>query len=116
MATDDAKRALAELWEQVLARWDEAALHDAALELARASAQLPELAARYRAVKDDAGAPESRRELATKRLAAIALVAMNTLDASRSTPRAGPPRWLTIVVAVASVLVSLWAAKQVLRP
>lgn len=116
MPTDDAKRALSDLWEQVLSRWDEQGRHDAALELARRSALLPELAARYRAVKEDEAAPEARRAFATRRLGAIALVAMQALDGARSTPPAGLPRWVTVVVAIVSALVSIWAVKQVMAP
>lgn len=116
MPTEDAKRALSDLWEQVLSRWDEAALHDAALDLARHSELLPDLAARYRKVKDDEAAPEAQRELAKKRLGAIALVAMQALDGARTAPKPGLPRWVTVVVAIVSALVSIWAVKQVMGP
>ncbi len=116
MPTDDAKRALADLWGELQSRWDEPGMHDAVLELARQSTLLPELAARYRAVKDDEAAPEARRAFANKRLGAIALVAMHSLDSARTAPRQGLPRWVTVTVAVVSALVSLWAIKQVMRP
>lgn len=116
MATDEAKKSLADLWQQVVERWDDKAIHDVLLDHARVSALLPEAAALYRSVKEDAEAPEERRKFAEKRLAAVAFVAMQALDGARSAPTQGLPRWATYLVVVVSAAVSIWAMKQVLKP
>ena len=72
------------LWKSVLDRWDDARAHAAFLEFCRATDQLAEAAARYRGMKGD----RDRSEVAEKRLAGIAIVALAKLEATRSpTPR-----------------------------
>ena len=116
MANEDPRAVLAELWREVLARWDDKAIHDVLLDHARTCSLLPEVAALYRAVKDDETASEERRAFAQKRLGAIAFVAMQALDGARTPPKQGLPRWVTYAVALISAAVSIWAMKQVLHP
>ena len=68
------------LWKSVLDRWDDARTHAAFLEFCRTSDQLAEAAARYRGMKGD----RDRSEVAVKRLAGIAIVALAKLEATRS--------------------------------
>jgi hypothetical protein len=75
-----------ELWERVLASWQDDAAHAAFLEHCRASRQLGKAAARYReevrrggAYREDA----TRTETAEKRLKGVVSLAMLELEASR---------------------------------
>jgi hypothetical protein len=72
------------LWQQVLARWDQEAPHTAFLEACRARGALAEAARCYREVADDAAYAETRVAEARKRLAAIAIIAVAELDATRT--------------------------------
>lgn len=80
---------LDELWQRVLASFGDDAAHTAFLDHARLTGQLGEAAARYRdqvkgadAYRDEPG----RAEIARKRLAAVAILAMADMEASRSNP------------------------------
>src|SRR6478752_5455097 len=75
------------LWKSVLDRWEDERTHGAFLEYCQSTDQLAEAAARYRGMKGD----RDRSLLAEKRLAAIAIVALAKLHATRS-PMAGPGR------------------------
>ena len=68
------------LWKSVLDRWDDDRTHGAFLDYCGASEQLAEAAARYRGRKGD----RYRSEVAEKRLAGIAIVALAKLEATRS--------------------------------
>jgi len=85
------------LWKSVLDRWDEERSHAAFLEYCRTTDQLAEAAARYRGMKGD----RDRSEIAEKRLAGIAIVAIAMLEATRSTiPRASRSVGSLILAAV----------------
>jgi len=77
------------LWKSVLDRWDDERTHGAFLEYCQHTDRLAEAAARYRGMKGD----RDRSELAEKRLAGIAAVALAKLHATRS-PAARPSRRL----------------------
>lgn len=80
---------LAELWEQVLASWNEDAAHNAFLDHCRATRQLGEAARLYRAESARAGAyrgDQGRVERAQKKLAGIALLAMMDLETAKISP------------------------------
>ena len=68
------------LWKSVLDQWQEDRAHRAFLDYCDASDQLAEAAARYRGMKGD----RNRSEIAEKRLAGIAFIALAKLEASRS--------------------------------
>ena len=70
------------LWKAVLDRWDDERTHGAFLDYCGASDQLAEAAARYRGMKGD----RDRSQVAEKRLAAIGIVALAKLEATRSPP------------------------------
>lgn len=71
------------LWKNALDRWDDERAHGAFLEHCRATDQLAEAAARYRGMKGD----RERGAMAEKRLAGVAIVALASLEATRSAPR-----------------------------
>jgi hypothetical protein len=75
------------LWKSVLDRWQDERAHGAFLEYCQSTDQLAEAAARYRGMKGD----RDRSAVAEKRLAAIVIVALAKLQASRS-PAARPGR------------------------
>lgn len=112
----DADRAITEaLWERVAADWTAEGPHRAFLEHCTRADLLPEAARRYREAKEANEADEALRALFDRRLAAIATLAIASLDARRTPPR--PPRsraWLILAAALVSVgsgailLWSLW--------
>src|SRR3954464_4347281 len=75
-----AEPALEALWKGVLDHWNEDRSHRAFLDYCGATDQLAEAAARYRGMKGD----RDRSALAERRLAAIAIVALAKLEATRS--------------------------------
>jgi hypothetical protein len=79
---DSADPGLEALWQRVLDTWDDDKTHAAALEYALRTEQLPVIAGRYRALKDD---PE-KGERAKRRLDAI-VIAATQLMMSMKTPR-----------------------------
>ena len=72
--------ALEALWKHVLDHWDEDKAHGAFLEYCQKQGQLGEAAARYRGMTGD----RDRAEVAKKRLNGVAILAMATLEASRT--------------------------------
>ncbi len=104
--------ALDTLWKLALAEWNEPKRHAALLELALGTNRLPDLAGRYRALKDD---PE-KGALAKKRLDAIVVAATQMLMATASsrTKAKTPP----VVLALAGVLffaALIWIARVLLK-
>jgi hypothetical protein len=75
--------ALEALWKNALDRWDDDRAHGAFLEHCQRSGQLAEAAARYRGMTGD----RDRCESAKKRLQGVAVLAMATLEASRTPER-----------------------------
>lgn len=70
------------LWKSVLDRWDDERAHGAFIEYCQATDQLAEAAARYRGMKGD----RDRSVIAEKRLAAITIIALAKMHASRTPP------------------------------
>src|SRR5438874_11648221 len=100
------------LWAKVLEDWADEKRHAAILTYALSTESLPELAGRYRALKDD---PE-KGAFAQKRIDAIVIAATQML-ASMKTP--APPKTnkpLTIAVAVVCACVMSWLAWKVFGP
>jgi len=75
--------ALEALWKSVLDRWDDERAHAAFVEYCRTTEQLAEAAARYRGMKGD----RDRSEVAEKRLAGIAIIALAMLETTRTRAR-----------------------------
>ncbi len=84
------------LWDRVLEDWDNAAAHDAFLQMAYDREQLGRAAGRYRSQLEE----KARRDLAEKKLSAVAMLAMQTMDTNKTEPRKKAPRWLFAVAAL----------------
>jgi hypothetical protein len=89
-ATGDA--ALEALWQRVIEAWDDDKPHAALLEYALRTEHLPEVAGRYRALKDD---PE-RGERAHKRLDAIVVAATQLMMSMKTPARTKVPLPITL--------------------
>lgn len=96
------------LWTRALEAWDDDKVHLALLDHAMRTRNLPDLAGRYREVKDSGD--EAKLPQAKKRLDAIVVAATHMLLAMKSPPRQGVPRSITMsVVGICFVLVGLVA-------
>jgi hypothetical protein len=82
------------LWAKVLSAWDDDKTHGAVLEYSVTSERLPDLAGRYRALKDD---PE-RGERAKKRLDAIVLAATQLMMSMKTPVNTKVPLPITLTV------------------
>jgi hypothetical protein len=108
-----ADAALDALWDNAERAWDEDKPHQALLEYAITAQKLPELAGRYRRVKD--GDP-ARAERAQKKLDGIVIAATQMLMAQKSPEGAPKPsRVLTAVVFIAFVAMGVWLLFVMLR-
>ena len=87
--------ALEALWKSVLDHWDEERIHAAFLEYCRTTEKLGEAGTRYRGMKGDRG----RSEVAEKRLAAIAIIALSMLEATRTRARPRPRKLGSLLLA-----------------
>jgi hypothetical protein len=83
------------LWKNVLDHWDDDRAHGAFLEHCQHSDQLPEAAARYRGMKGD----RERSAIADKKLAAVAIVALAKLEATRTKLPRSPRRTSSLILA-----------------
>lgn len=84
------------LWRNATEAWDDDKRHVALLEYALRADVLPDLAGRYRALKDD---PE-KGAMAKKRIDAIVGAATAALHAMKTPPPPKTNRWLTILTAI----------------
>ena len=78
------------LWKRALDAWDDEARHGAFLDYCQQTDRLVDAAVRYRGMTGD----RARRELAERKLKAVALLAMARLEAARQSARGAPPRRL----------------------
>jgi hypothetical protein len=91
-APDETDDAIFEtLWGRVLEAWDDDKPHSALLEYSLKAQRLPDLAGRYRALKDDA----ERGARAQKKLDGIVTAAMQMMMAAKTPPRQGTPKNVT---------------------
>jgi hypothetical protein len=94
------------LWGRVLEAWDEDKPHHAILEYALRSERLPDLAGRYRALKEDA----AKGERAKKQIDALVNAATQMMLAMKTPARVKPPASLTLTAfAIAAFIVALLA-------
>ena len=100
-----------ELWAKVLEEWGDEKRHAAILAYALQTENLPDLAGRYRALKDD---PE-KGEYAQKRIDAIVIAATQMLAAMKTPPPPKSNKPLTIVVAIICACVMSWLAWTILK-
>jgi hypothetical protein len=94
--------ALEALWKNVLDHWDEDRAHGAFLELCQKTGKLAEAAARYRGMVGD----RERGESARKRLQGVAVLAIATLEASRTPERSEKRQTGALVLVVFFVAAS----------
>jgi hypothetical protein len=88
------------LWARVLSSWDDDKTHGAALEYSLASERLPDLAGRYRALKDD----PAKGERAKKRLDAIVIAATQMMMSMKTPTNVKVP--LPIMLSVAGLFLA----------
>ncbi len=99
-------RLLEALWKQVDEGWDDEKRHAAVLEYALRSGKLPDIAGRYRLLKEDA----ARGPRAQKQLDAIVLSATQMMFAMKTPERAKIPLPITLsAVSVSLALLALLA-------
>jgi hypothetical protein len=90
------------LWKRCLEAWDEDKPHQAILEHSLKSEKLPDLAGRYRALKDDA----EKGARAQKKIDAIVLAATQMLMATK-TPTVTKTPWTWTAAAVAFFAITI---------
>jgi hypothetical protein len=94
------------LWGRVLEAWDEDKPHQAILEYALRAERLPDLAGRYRALKEDS----AKGERAKKQIDALVSAATQMMFAMKTPPRVKPPASLTLTAfAIAALVMALLA-------
>ena len=94
------------LWTRVLEAWDEDKPHQAILEYALRSERLPDLAGRYRVLKED---PE-KGERAKQRIDALVNAATQMMLSMKTPPRVKPPISLTLTAFVIAALMMAFLA------
>ncbi len=104
--TDEKDPLLEALWQKTLEAWTDEKRHAACLEHALREKKLPDLAGRYKALKDD---PE-KGELAKKRIDAI-LSAATQMMLTMKTPRpTKTPSWLFWSAFLTCLVMALYVA------
>jgi hypothetical protein len=109
---ESADPVLEALWKRVVDAWDDDKAHAALLEHALRAERLPDLAGRYRALKDD---PEKGAR-AQKKLDGIVVAATQTLFAMKTPARTKVPWQVTLAALIVSVALLLWLARLLLLP
>jgi hypothetical protein len=108
---DDTDAIFETLWDRIDAAWDDEKTHAALLEYALRTEMLPQLAGRYRKVKD--ASPE-RAERAQKKIDGI-IVALTHVMMSQKSPLPQKVPWqLTLSVGLACMLALLYLARIML--
>lgn len=111
-ASEDSDAVLEALWSRVLEAWEDDKPHHAALDYALKAQKLPELAGRYRALKDD---PEKGAR-AQKKIDGIIVAATQMMMATKTPPRTKTPWQWTASVAIASAIVCAWLFYKLFVP
>jgi len=101
------------LWKRCLEAWDEDKPHNAILEHALTSEKLPDLAGRYRDLKDD----ELKGPRANKRIDAIVIAATQMMMATKTPVRTKTPwQWSAAAAGFFIVVISYLAYALVYLP
>ena len=100
------------LWERALEAWDDDKPHVAILEHALRTESLPELAGRYRALKDD----PAKGPRAQKKIDGIVVAATQMLMATKTPPRTKTPWQWTAAAAIVFGLVCAFLFYQLFAP
>ena len=99
------------LWSRVVAAWDDDKPHHALLDYALRAQKLPDVAGRYRAIKEQDAEKAAR---AQKKLDGIVVAATQMMMAMKSPPdRFKVPPAMTATVFGLSLLLLLWLAYAV---
>jgi hypothetical protein len=100
------------LWAKVLASWDDDKAHGSILEYSVAVERLPDLAGRYRALKDDL----TKGERARKGLDAIVIAATQVMMSMRTPANTTIPLSITLSVAGLFACAVAFVAYAMLHP
>jgi hypothetical protein len=100
------------LWKRTLEAWEDDKPHRAILEHALASEKLPDLAGRYRALKDD----PDKGTRAQKKIDGIVVAATQLLMATKTPPRTRTPWQWTASAAFVFAVVCAWLFYQLFVP
>lgn len=100
------------LWKRTLEAWDDDKPHAALLEHALKSEKLPDLAGRYRALKDD---PEKGAR-AQKKIDGIVIAATQMLMAMKTPPRTKTPWQWSAAAGLVFAIVCAWLFYKLFIP
>ena len=98
------------LWKRVIEQWDDDKPHQAILKFSIDNQRLPDLAGRYRKLKDDP-AKEAR---AQKKIDGIVVAATQMLMGMKTPPRPKLPWQWTASVAIVCLFVLVWLTYKIL--
>ena len=98
------------LWKRVVENWDDDKPHQAILKFAIDSERMPDLAGRYRKLRDD---PEKAAR-AQKKIDGIVIAATQMLMSMKSPPRTKTPWQWTASVAFVCLLILTWLSYKIL--
>ena len=109
---DESKDAMFEaLWARCLEAWDDDKPHQAILQHALEAQRLPDLAGRYRKLKDE---DEEKSARAQKKIDGIVVAATQMLMAQKTPERTKVPLSWTLSFGLVVVIVVLWLGYKVL--
>jgi hypothetical protein len=100
------------LWKRTVEAWDDDKVHAAILQHALRSERLPDLAGRYRALKDD---PEKGAR-ATKKIDGIVVAATQMLMATKTPPPTKTPWQWNAAAVLMFAIVCGWLFYQLFLP
>lgn len=100
------------LWMRVVEAWDDDKPHAALLEHALKNEKLPELAGRYRALKDD----PVKGVRAQKKIDGIVAAATQMLMATKTPPQTKTPWHWNAAAALIFLIVCFWLAYKLFAP
>ena len=98
------------LWKRVVENWDDDKPHQAILKFAIDTERMPDLAGRYRKLRDD---PE-RAARAQKKIDGIVIAATQMLMSMKTPARTKTPWQWTVSVAFICLLVLTWLSYKIL--
>jgi hypothetical protein len=101
------------LWGRCLDSWDDDKPHHALLDHALQTQRLPDLAGRYRKIKET---EPDKAERAEKKINGIVVAATQMLMAQKTPARTKTPLSWTISAAVICAIVCLWLAYKLFLP
>jgi hypothetical protein len=100
------------LWRKALDAWDDDKPHRAVLEHALKAEKLPDLAGRYRALRDD----PVRGERAQKKIDGIVTAAMQLMMATKTPQRTKTPWQWTAAATMTFAIIAAWLMYKLFFP